>query len=267
MPDPQNVTLNNPGSVTPGASPATPGVSANAGAVNPVPTSVPNDVKQGASSQPTDAKGGQQTVPLAALHEEREKRQALQAEVEQLKNLVQQSVYQQPQQQQQYQAPQPQQQVQNPAHQELERLWESDPRKAVQGEILLAMDWYDRINAGLDSQADQLSQKHPDFNNYRSQAYQYMRSLPLTQRSNPGALELAYFVVRGRNTDSIVKSREQELYQQFQQNPAQFQTPPGMSSQPQVPQGGVQLTDEQRAVAAVMGMSEDEYARNIQIRG
>ncbi len=216
---------------------------------------------------PTGDKGGAPQVPLAALQEEREKRQALQDEVEQLKRLVTGNSQQAPN----YGVPQRQAVQQNIDpygtnwHQEIEKLWETDPRRAVQAEIMKAFSWYDGIQANIDSEAENLSQKYSDFNNYRAQALNYVRSLPQDQRGTPGIVELAYMLVRGQNVDNILKSKEEELMQKFQSGQtAGSYNIPGSYSTPTTPQGTVQLTPEQKAAANAMGISEADYISQMQ---
>lgn len=199
------------------------------------------------------------TVPLPALQEERAKRQALEAEVESLRQRV--AVNAQPQQQ----VPQQQQHIDTKA--ELERLWDTDPRKAVQFEILTAMDWHDRTNANLDLQADNLALRYPDFNHYRSSALSYVRSLPINQRGNPGVLETAYYITRGQNVDSLLQQRETELLDKYRRgefNAAQQAVPAGSFSAPSMT-SGVTLSADQIKVAEMMGLSAEGYASQIKL--
>jgi hypothetical protein len=195
---------------------------------------------------------------LAALQEEREKRQALQSELEQLRRAVQQPAPQQPQ----YQ---PQQQMQ-PAvddwKEQIEKLWETDPRRAVQAEIMRAVTWYDTVSARVDHEAESLTNKYADFNNYRTAAMNYVRSLPHEQRATPGIVEMAYMLVRGQNVDNILKTREEELLARFQSGQMAGQlNVPGSYGSPQVHQGAVQLQEEQRMAAAAMGISDADYVK------
>lgn len=196
------------------------------------------------------------TVPITALHEERTKRQTLETEVQQLRDMVTQRGYQQ----QAQQESQP-----NPMQKEIEALWDTDPRKAVQAEIMVAMNWRDSVEAGLSNQANELSGKYTDFNTYRSQAETYVRSLPLDQRSDPRVMEVAYLVVRGQNVDQIMETQKNELYKQFQSGefvgtgaPAAgtFTAPPATGTTP--------LTQDQLTAATAMGMTPEDYAGSIQ---
>jgi len=213
----------------------------------------PGAQQPGASSTPQTPK----EVPIAALHEERSKRQALESEVAQLKQMVAQAQVNQFQPQPQFQ--QPAQQVD--PRQELEALWEEDPKKAVRVEIMYAMDWRDRIDASLEAQADQLSRKYPDFNNYRSTALGQVRGLPLNQRGGQGILEAAYFMVRGQNADQIIKQHETELLEKYRRGEitaAGLMQPAGSFSSPPPDQGN-QITDEQMRVAQAMGLTPEQY--------
>ena len=140
MPDP--IVDVKPAAPVVAASPAPASVAQPTPAAAPKPGESSKDVKQ------------ESLVPLPALQEERSKRQALEAEVAELKRMVTAPQYQQ--------TPQ---QVQPDPKAELEKLWENDPRKAIQVEIMYAMDWRDRIDASLEVQADQMARKYPDFNN------------------------------------------------------------------------------------------------------
>lgn len=204
---------------------------------------------------------GDKTVPLAALQEEREKRQQLAQELENLKTKVN-----------QYQQPQQYQQQADPAQairQEVEKLWETDPKKAVQAEILMGLTWLDSVNSYIDNQIDSIAAKDPSFGQYQGQVRQYIKSLPLEQRGQPGVVDLALSVVRGNNVDSIVERTKEELYRKFQSGElaASGVSIPsaGTFSQPPRPQG-VQLSDEQIRVAGAMGMTPEDYAKYVKVR-
>ena len=235
------------------ATPQEPAKPAQPAPVAATPTGVPSpDVKQ---------------VPLPALQEERQRRQEeqtrsqnLEQEIADLKRTVAESQYQQ-----QVQPQQQQQQVDPKA--ELEALWEEDPKKAVRVEIMYAMDWRDRVESGLESEADALARKFPDFNTYRSTALGQVRSLPLNQRGGQGILEAAYFMVRGQNTDKIVKDQEADLLEKYRRGEITAQglaTPPGSYGSP-APVQGATATDEQMRVAEVMGMTVEDYMANQQV--
>jgi len=140
-------------------------------------------------------------------------------------------------------------------------VWEDEPKKAVRMEIMYAMDWRDRIDSGLEKQADDLSRQYPDFNTYRSTALGQVRSLPLNQRGGQGILEAAYFMVRGQNTDKIVKDQEAELLERYKRgdlSASGLATPPGSFSAPP-PVEGTPATQEQINVADAMGMTIEDY--------
>jgi len=206
------------------------------------------EVDTGASS--ADVK----QVPLPALQEERSKRQALEAEVANLRQQVSNTQMQHQQPQQQHPQVDPQK--------EIEELWDEDPKKAVRMEIMYAMDWRDRIDSGLEVQADTLSKKYPDFNNYRSVALGQVRNLPLNQRSGQGILEAAYFMVRGQNADTMIQQREAEWLEKYRRGEMSAQglsTPPGSFSSPAVDRE-TSLTDEELRVASAMGLTAEGYA-------
>jgi len=236
-------------------------IDANVPASPPVPAQpvqpTPEAPKPGVPSQ--DVK----QVPLQALQEERGKRQdehsradGLAKELDDLKAVVA---------NQQYQQQQPQQPQVDPRA-ELDQIWDDDPRKAVQVEIMYAMDWRDRIDSNLEVQADQLARQYPDFNNYRSTALGQVRSMPLNQRGGNKVLETAYFYVRGQNADVMMKNQEAELLEKYRRGEISAQglaTPPGSFSAP-APTGGISATEEQMRVASAMGMSTEDYMNNQQ---
>jgi len=251
MPDPNPVTQNTAGTVTPAASASKPAASQEpAKTVQPAPAAL----KPGDTPKPEGDKE-QDRVPLATLMEERSKRQALEAEVA----LMKQQMMPGQQQQQSFQQP-----PVNQIAQEIDKLWDTDPRKGVQAEIMLAMDWYDRTNNSIDQQADILAGKYGDFNTWRSNATRYVRALPLQQRSQPGVLEMAYFIVRGQNVDDLLKRQNDDLMAKFQTGElASMVSPtPGAVGSP-TPRSVVQLNEEQRAAAMAMGVPEEEYVKYI----
>jgi hypothetical protein len=202
------------------------------------------------------------------LQEEREKRQSLQAELDQVKQYVQQTnagtTYGTPQ-----GAPQPAQAPIDQARAQIDKLWESDPRQAVRAEINQSLTYYDTVNANLEGQATYLSQKYPDFNNYRTTAMNYIRTLPYEQRAQDGIVELAYMVARGQNVDSILQTKEQELMEKFKtgQLAGSLHQPAGATGAPMTPTAGVTLTPDQTAAANAMGLSPEDYIANMSNTG
>jgi len=215
-----------------------------------------------APSKPADVKPEPGTVPLQALHEERTMRQQLQAEIAQLKAQMSSIQGVQPVVQQ------AQPQVSD-AKAELDKLWETDPRKAVDTTIMYALDWRDRIDANLENQADVLATKYPDFNTYRGTTMNYVRTLPLNQRGTNGILEAAYYMVRGQSVDSLLQNREAELMEKYRRgelNTSTLTTPPGSFTAPSNPVQGNTLSEEQRRVAEAMGLTPEGYASQIRLK-
>lgn len=257
---------NNAGTVTPAP---TVGQTVPPAAAKPaaVPPPAAPALKPGVSTPPVAKPEEPKLVPLSALHEERAKRQEestkrqeLEAELSKLK--TQQQSYSQPQQVSQQPTQQP---SYDQIRKEIDDLWDSDPKKAVQAEILVALDWRDRLDANVDLEADSLSRKYGDFGTYRTQAQAYVRSLPLQERAKPGILELSYLIVRGQNVDKIIEQQKNDLYAKFQSGELQANManiPPG-SYTPAPSSGGVTLNDEQLKVAAMMNLTPDQYASAI----
>ena len=231
----------------------------NAGDGNPASSAGTKPEIQGGQPANTD----QQRVPIQALHEEREKRQALQAQTEllqsQLKEMQDTLVslrggtgVSQP--------GVPQQGVGN-SNQQVEELWETDPRRAMQTELMMGLNWLDSVNAALDAQEDEVQKKHADFKDYRSQVRRYLRSLPTQERAKPGVVELAYYVVRGQKADDLWKQREAELLDKIKKGESVQGLTTGITSTPTQPEGPVKLNEEQLKAAAAMNISPEEYVK------
>lgn len=223
------------------------------------PNQQPGVASQSGQSGNPPSSGGN-SVPLASLLEERDKRQSMQAELAALKaeiaSMKGAARIQQPQQM----TPQRPPAFDVKAH--LDKLWETDPRRAVQEEIVLAAQWMDQTNAQVEQEAAELSSKYNDFNDFRNQAMGYVRSLPLEQRARPGVVETAYLLVRGQNVDVLLERQRAALSQQFVQNPSMFQVPPGMSGVP-VTSKAKSLSDDQARAASAMGISPEEYLKYV----
>jgi hypothetical protein len=215
------------------------------------------------------ASSGQQSVPLTALQEEREKRQQAQAELESLRKLAGQSilydregnpVMAQPQQQ-------PAPDNNNDVRRQIDQLWDTDPRKAVQAELMVALNWYDGVNIALDNQEAELADKEPGFNDYRDKVRRIVRTLPPDQRGKPGIVKHIYDSVRGQSIDDIVKQRVEaeraELMRRIQAGESVQGLAPGAVSNPPAPSGAVNLTDDQRKACAALGISESDYIANM----
>jgi len=261
METPKPTDANQPaGNVSPapsGGQPATP--AAAQPAAQPTPGA---ELHQPGASPSPGAKPDTGSVPITALHEERTKRQSLEREVEQLREAVTQRAYeQQNHYQPQQQAPQPNQGF---TQEQMNQMWEDNPRQAVQVEIMQHAAWRDAIEASVSQQAAQLQSKYSDFNDYRQTAETYVRSLPLEQRANPRVMETAYFIVRGQNVDKVLEKQKETLYQQFQQGgPAGVSMPAAGTYSAPPAQPGVQLTPEQLTAAAAMGLTPEAYAGSI----
>lgn len=244
--------------VTP--APAAPVAPAVAPTAKPTPaSSVPPAAVRPAAPIPASPAPAQsaQTVPLPELLEERTKRQGLEKQMQDMQNelLAMKRV-----------APAPiQQQPQDEYRKQLEQLWETDPRKAVQTEIMAAMSWYDGVQYKIDSQEHSLSAKYSDFNGYRNEVRSYVRSLPIEQRQQDGIVELAYYAVKGQKSDDIMgtmrKQWEAEFFSKLQSGEISAVPPSGAVTAPYVPTT-VLATDEEKRVAEIMGMSVEDYLKH-----
>jgi hypothetical protein len=213
-----------------------------------------------------DEQGGK-TVPLPELLKEREKRQSIEAERDSLKQTLayvqQQSQMRQPGFQPGFQQgfQQPIHQPMNPAAQEMQRLWETDTQKAVQAEIMMAMSWFDGVNQAVDQQENFVAGKYADFGNYRDQVRTYLRTIPLNQRTQPGVVEAAYYFVKGQQVDNIIKSSQEEIIRKIRAGEAIQGFDAGAGTPP--PPQAKALSDEQKRVAAAMGLTPEQYQKNM----
>jgi hypothetical protein len=206
----------------------------------------------------------EKTVPLAALHEERSKRQALADELEQLKTLVsqQQYSYQQPQPtyqqptQQFYQQPQPA--PADVARQQIEQLWANDPLQAVQYQVQMALANYDRINSSTEQAINSARNRYPDFNKFEAEVRGFINAVPLQDKARQGIVDAAYYMVKGKNADNLTFQAAQQASSRVAQGVAASGIPGGGAG---VVQTGPQLSQDEMKVAAVMGMSAEEYQK------
>jgi hypothetical protein len=143
----------------------------------------------------------------------------------------------------------------------MDKLWQTDPRAAVEKTVYMAAQWQDNINAQVDGEAAQLATKYTDFNNYRDTAMRYVRALPLDQRARPGIVEMAYLVTRGQNVDQIIEQQRAAMTQRFLTNPAEFQMPAGASAGSLAPTGGPAATEAEERAAKAMRIPIDQYLK------
>ena len=214
------------------------------------------------------------TVPLAALKEERSKRQALQAEVEQLKAMFYQqtagvqggdpygtvNAYTPPQQSAAFYQQQFQQQAQPQQVNPIEQLWETNPVQAVQAQISQAFQTYDRINTFVEQQITMANTKYQDFDQYREQVRNYINTIPVSERAKPGIIDAAYFIVKGQNADKIAEQARLNALN----NASNALSAQGVGSSMPVGQNSSQtaLTPQEQEVARIMGLTDEEYLAN-----
>ena len=224
----------------------------------------PNATDGDKSGTQPPASGGndQKMVPLAALHESREREKLLKEEVDSLKvsmggydPYAQPPGYGQP-------APAPAAQPQSNVRQQMDELWETNPKQAMQTEINMALNWYDGVNAALDGQEADFAAKHTDFDKYRPEVRKYLRSLPLHQRQNPQIVQAAYFYVKGQKVDDLINLSKEDLIAKIRAGES-VQGLNYTTSTPPAATGKKQPTSDQAKVADAMGMTIDEYMAQV----
>ena len=207
-------------------------------------------------------------VPIAVMHEERDKRQAaeaanaeLRAELEALRS-NQQQFHPQPQFQQPYQQPQGPYPTPPPnVREQIDALWQEDVRKGMQAEMLAMMNYRDWVDTKIDNEFDATRGRHAaDFSNYEPKIRSYIRSLPIDAKGQPNIVEAAYLMVKGQDTDNIIKARDAEMAKKYQ---GQFsaQGMNGAFGPAQPASGSPVLTPEERGAAHAMGLSDEDYLK------
>lgn len=215
-------------------------------------------------------------VPLAALKESRDMIKDLKGQVDALQNAVL------PKQQtpspygfdnyghqsapQQYVQPQhaPQHDPYAPPVDPAAQMYANNPRQAVQREIMMAFDWYDKTNTALDAQIDGLAGDHPDVANYRTDINKYLRTLPPQSRGQKGVAELAYYVVKGQNTDTLVSNSVQETLAKIKAGES-VQGLTASTGASTAPVTDVKPSQEEANMAARMNMTVEEYMKHKQV--
>ncbi len=250
---------------------------------NPDVVQDPNAQGKGASSD----KDAQKTVPIAALHEERDKRQKLSEQLEQMKGTVEQLKHQHLNQNSPYQAPmspQPsvwggqynqvdyaQQPVQQAPPQQRQQsfqprnpeLWDSDPKRAAQQEIAKAMSWMDQTNRSLNSQVKEVSQKFEDFGDYEQDVREFLQNVPVRERARPGIAEVAYYIVKGKNSGKTAQQVQQQADAKRAAAGYGVGMPAGGGANPtDAGSENKGLSDDEKKVAAAMGLSEEDYLKS-----
>lgn len=215
--------------------------------------------EKGGTPAPQGQEGGKETVPLATFLEEKHQRQALQDEVGSLKDMMQ--TFQHTPPANQYQ-PGPAAAPQNDMKRQLDELWETDPRKALQTEMLMAFQWRDGVDAQLDAQLDGAKSTHKDFEKYESSVKQYIRRLPLDQRNKNGIVELAYYAVRGQDVDNLVKSEVETILAKIKAGEQVQGFTTGTRSGIPAPAGNQQLSEDELKIAGAMGLTAEQYQQN-----
>lgn len=229
--------------------------------VKPPEPPKPEGVKPGAAPEQQPS-----TVPYGALHEEREKRKALDIKLEQIKLLYGDKIKFDPM--GNILPPEPIQPVTpttgiqaiSDLQRRVDETWEKDPKEAVRMEIGLAISWYDQQSALVDLQRDAARFKFPDFSKWESEINSYLRRLPLQQRTQPGIIELAYKYVKGDKIEQILETERAELARKYAAGEIVQGLPPGAGSG--LPPGqGPTLTEDEMKVANAMNIPPNEYLK------
>ena len=260
MPEPTKGVETPQGTPSPAAAPAQ-------GAASPAPA-------QGAAPAKPAEQPGQKFVPITALHEERDRRQAseakyseLQSEIEILRNAQNQYPQQQPYQQQPYnpyqqQAPMqtPYQMAPQPIKEQIDALWQEDIRKGFQAEMMAMMQYRDHVSSKVDQEAESLKGKAPDFSTYEGKVRSYIRSLPMEAQAQPNIVQAAYLMMRGQDTDNILKAKEAELIRKYQGG-AGAAGLTGTFGAPSQPAESNTLSQDELLAAQAQGMTPEEYLK------
>ena len=270
MADPVNV-------VNPGQSPTPPATNTppNPGSPASPASSKPEDVKPAPGTGAPAAGAGDKpetTVPIAALHEERTKRQALDTKLAQLQTLFGDKfkideqgnivpIRETPAAPASSQAPMTQEQFLK----QLEKTWEEDPRKAVNMEVMMALNWYDSLNTTLETQKDVVRAKYPDFGTFEPEVNRHLKKLPMDQRGQTGAVELAYLVAKGSRADTMMQSEKDkavaDLIKRIQAG-EQIQGITGGTISVPSSTSGPKPSSDQMAAANAMGMKIEDYMKH-----
>lgn len=133
----------------------------------------------------------------------------------------------------------------------------------MQTEVMMALSWYDSTNAELDSQEHQIAGKYKDFDQYRTEVRRYLRSIPVSDRARPGMVESAYYFVKGRGADNLLKAKEEELLKRIRAGEAVQGITHGTMPSSASDQQPLKPTQEQINAAAAMGMKVEDYMQGV----
>lgn len=234
----------------------------------------PNKTGAGAADQ----KGDKNQVPVAALQEERNKRQALEAKMKQMESLFADQITYDSQGNiipKQGNPNQPNVNSYSPAagtvyqpngqqtwdgvRKQLDELWENDPRKAMQSEMTIAIGWYDQVATAVEDQMDNAAGKYTDFDKYRNNIRNYLRRLPMDQRSKPGIVEAAYFLQKGQSIDSIIENERKTIAERIAAGEDIQNLPSGGSTPLPDRSGQKRYSKDEVAIAQQYGLTPEEY--------
>jgi hypothetical protein len=145
--------------------------------------------------------------------------------------------------------------------QQMEELWQRDPKTAMKVEMDAQVRLRDYLDNKIEDDIDKASQKHKDFGNYERQIRRYVRTLPLESRGTPNLIEGAYFWIKGQNADQLTQQSQQDLLNKIKAGEQVQGINAGAVGSPTGNQGP-QVTDDEKAAAAAMGISIEDYIKN-----
>lgn len=255
--DPLKTGNPNPAAGTPAvnSNPNTP--ASAAGAPNPA---VPTGTGKAGEQDP-------KMVPLSALHESREATKSVREELDKLKSVVgniRNTFDGSAPAPAGYEArPAPVNQAVQANAQKLAELWESNPREAMQTEMSMMLNWYDKTESEIDLQEEEAAKKYTDFNQYRGQIKRYIRMVKPEERSKPGTVETAYYLAKGQNTDAVKQAAIDEVIAKIKAGEQIQGLTAGATAAINVPAGVATPTTDQITAANAMGMSIEDYLGNV----
>lgn len=144
---------------------------------------------------------------------------------------------------------------------QIDELWDTDQRKAMETTMASGFEWYDKMNRQINSEKNTL-RRDPSagkqFGELEGEVDNYLNKVPIQDRGKPGVVKVAFNMVRGAHIDEYIKKAKEDVSQSALDKES-LQTPSGS-----VKLGGktVQLTKDELTIAAKGGITPEDYARN-----